>query len=291
MNGEPNGHFVGTVRKEMESHLTDEESSTLASMKTTGAPYLVFGADRLARPERPVVPALAEARLFAVVAMLGARHLAYESENSGLPIRHVQPKHPNQVGSHGRVDLPLHTDMGYLRFPGEADHPELAAAPDFLILSCISNPCHVGTRIVTLDEVQALLPRNHFKSLMKKEFQFESPDSVAPPRVSEPFPVIFDHVRYGLMMRWEKCAGLTQEAKRAVSALTTLFDDPSLGRTVSLAPHETLVFNNRTIVHGRGPIPVTGAGTGDRHLVRLYAQRLSTEVCLANEQNPHLQKG
>lgn len=285
------GNLVQHIQRIMEANLDTFQRDSLNSMRTTGHPYLVFGDDELSRDTSPeFIEATARLRLLAVTNMIGGRNVSYLSENSGKLIRNVQPLDNAQVGSHGRKDLPLHTDMGYLRFPAESDHQEATAAPDFLVLSCVSNPTGVGTQILSLAEILKDISTRSLDVLRTPAFYFGSPDSVTPSRTSGPCPVIYDHHRYGSMMRWERCTTVTDAAKHAVAELRAFFV-PAAGTIVNLEPHQTLLFNNRTVVHGRGPIPDAGTGGGDRHLVRIYIQRSDTEMALVDESNSFLQKG
>lgn len=256
-------------------------------------PQMLRDIDDVARFRKPYVlvegfPILPNSASFATnialgsISLLSARPVAYKEENSGILIREVRPlpQTATQQSSQGRVDLAMHTDMTFLRFQSESNHPILAAAPDFLILSCVKNDPHVATRIVTLDQIKQALSPSDLSELYGQNFTIRTPDSVTPTRTIADLAILFHHATLGDLIRYNDayCTGQTPAAILALDSLQAFVRDDQTGEEILLEPGKVLVFNNRQVLHGRGAIPESSDPSQDRWFKRVYAQRLDTEL-------------
>lgn len=216
------------------------------------------------------------------ISLLSARPVAYKEENNGILIREVRPlpQTANQQSSQGRVDLAMHTDLTFLRFQGESSHPILAAAPDFLILSCVKNDPRVATRIVTIDQIKQALAPNDLQALYREEFTIRTPDSVTPTRSIKDRSILYNHPILGDLIRYNDayCTAQTSRAQNALDSLQAFVRDDQTGEDILLEPGKVLLFNNRQVLHGRGSIPESNDLNQDRWFKRVYAQRLDTEI-------------
>ena len=236
---------------------------------------------------------LAEAYAFAVIRIMSAKPTAYTTENEGKVIREVRPM-PAQLkeqSSHGAVLLPMHTDMTYLRFPTEDEHPEKSCAPDFLILICVEDSVGVPTTLQTLTPLLDECPGH--ERLREGAFSTRSPESVVPHREHRGVPLLFRHEIYGDMLRFDgNCSSLEGAAENdaALAELGVHLSARGTEASMLWSPGAALVFNNRRVLHGRGAIPAD-ASVGQRHLKRVYAVRRTTPLNLASGHNRTLQQG
>jgi L-asparagine oxygenase len=240
---------------------------------------------------------LAEMLAFGALGIMCLRPVSYRNEYDGNIVHDImpQPGKEEEASSSGRAPLPLHTDMAFLRFPGESRHPFRAAAPDFLLLSGVVNSPHVTTRIVTLKEALTELGDNQLRLLSEPLFDIESPATVKPKRVAEGVPLLFHHPSYGLMLRFnnagKKIVGTTPETQRALDDLACIVNMKNLGIEVDIQPGSVFIFNNRQVLHGRGGINTEKGSTAakDRHFKRIYGQRIETETNPVFQTNPFMQ--
>jgi hypothetical protein len=268
----------------MRKYLSDQLLRDIEDVGMYKKPYVL--AEGI--PELPDLRQLAINVSLGSIVFLGARPVAYQEENSGAIIREVKPKtgKENEASSHGKVALPMHSDMTYLRFPKESDHELLAAAPDFLILTCVKNEPKVPTRIVTIDQLKAALSPNLINYLRKPEFSIRTPDSVKPERTIKNRSIIYTHESYGDMIRYNDvyCSAETENGKEALDTLQAFVRDDRTGDDVVLEPGKVLIFNNRQVLHGRGAIPDDNGDKGtERWFMRVYAQRHDTEYAAASD--------
>jgi hypothetical protein len=238
-----------------------------------------------------------------VLGLMYLRPVCYRSEYDGKVVQDITPRpgKEEEASSSGMAPLPLHTDMAFLRFPGESLHPILAAAPDFLVLAGIVNIYHIKTRIVPLPQVLERLEVRDIRELSRPSFDIASPDSVNPRRVSESVPLLFQHADYGTMIRYnnadDKVVAKEDAGAQALSRLDAVLRSPELGEEFDVQPGSLLVFNNRQVVHGRAAIapaeesrqPPADRPENPRRLVRLYGQRIETETNPVFPTDPFLQ--
>jgi hypothetical protein len=212
-----------------------------------------------------------------------------------------RPGREDEASSSGMAPLPLHTDMAFLRFPGESLHPILAAAPDFLVLAGIVNVHHIKTRIVPLRQILDRLEDRDIRELSCPSFDVASPETVNPRRVSESVPLLFQHPDYGTMIRYNdadnKVVARNDAGAQALSRLEAVLRSGELGDAFDVQPGSLLVFNNRQVIHGRAAIAPANESTpqaqgrteNSRLFIRIYGQRIETETNPVFPTNPFLQ--
>lgn len=232
--------------------------------------------------------------------LLGASPTAYATENGGKLLREVRPElgYETERSSHGRVDLPMHSDMTYLRFPDEEDHPLQSYAPDFLVFACVANDASVPMRLVTLERILAALSQKHQEALRSPYFSVRSPESVSPTSTVPDLPLLISHPRWGEMLRYNfaYCAAERQDGWAALSALADFVLQEEAGELVAPEPGALLVLDNRRVIHGRGPIFPTALVNGERRLPnrwfkRIYALRAETRLTGPGAEEPFIQPG
>ena len=192
----------------------------------------------------------------------------------------------------------MHTDMTYLRFPDEEEHPLGSYAPDFLVFSVVANDASVPMRLVTLERILAALPELHQEALRSPYFSVRSPESVHPTSTVPDLPLLVDHPRWGEMLRYNfaYCAAERQDGWAALSALADFVLDEDAGEVATPQPGALLVLDNRRVIHGRGPIFPTAQIDGAKRLPnrwfkRVYALRAETGVTGKAAEEPFVQAG
>ena len=233
----------------------------------------------------------AQVRLLAVRDFVGGYETAYTSENRGEFLREVTPKDQTQIGSQGEKHLPYHSDMGYLRFPGEDDHPNEVCSPDYLVLSCVHNEERVSTYIVDIDTIQRELDELTGENLKQNWFSFESPDSVKPLKKYVSRPIVKAHPSGRDLIRWENCLPSNLSAASPFAKTYLFLEDLNIGQKIDLEPGETLVFDNRRCLHGRPAIPAPTTKAGRRLLLRLYVNKPDTPLHQASGAKKYVQEG
>lgn len=273
----------------------------LAEVAAGARPYFVTGPLSGAPGEAGEVEEdWAELIALGCVQALGALPTAYATENGGKVVREVRPElgYETERSSHGRVDLPMHTDMTYLRFPGEEEHPLASYAPDFLVFSVVANDASVPMRLVTLERILEALPEAHQEALRSPYFSVRSPESVHPTSTVPDLPLLVDHPKWGELLRYNfaYCAAERQDGWAALSALADFVLGEEAGELATPEPGALLVLDNRRVIHGRGPIFPTAQLDGAKRLPnrwfkRIYALRGETGVSGEAAQEPFIQAG
>lgn len=234
------------------------------------------------------------------VGLLDALPTAYATENGGKLVREVRPElgHETERSSHGRVDLPMHSDMTYLRFPDEEEHPLQSFAPDFLVFACVANDASVPMRLVTLERILAALPERHQDALRSPFFSVRSPESVHPTSTVPDLALLVDHPRWGEQLRYNfaYCAAERQDGWAALSALNDFVLQEEAGDLAAPQPGALLLLDNRRVIHGRGPIfPAADLGgvtrLPQRWFKRIYALRAETGLTGPGAEAPFIQPG
>jgi L-asparagine oxygenase len=273
---------------------TDRE--ILARVEDFSAPYVVavdaFNASDIEVPTpSSFIPPIPESgRAFAAMLNLivaaGLRPLSYIYENEGALAVNLSPK---RLDSEDKLalekstkDLSGHTDASFNPSSAEfvAGDSRFSPAPDFVVLAGIRNPARVATRIALLSDVLPLLSE-------EDRAELQQPNFILTPQSS--FVLPDDAVRYGPVLwrdsgdQWccrfshSKIAADPSLHPGAISALARVSEVlRAVSKAIVIAPGEILLFNNRTIIHGREKI-------GDwnptaRWLLRMYANRPSTPV-------------
>lgn len=283
----------------LESGLSAECQASLRALAAGEVPYVMT-----APVEGAAAGAVSEdwAELLALgcVQLLGALPTAYATENGGKLVREVRPElgYETERSSHGRVDLPMHSDMTYLRFPDEEEHPLPSLAPDFLVFSCVANDASVPMRLVTLERILAALPEHHQEALRSPYFSVRSPESVKPSSTVPDLPLLVRHPRWGEMLRYNfaYCAAERQDGWAALSALADFVLQEEAGVFAAPEPGALLVLDNRRVIHGRGPIFPNAEVNGEKRLPkrwfkRIYALRAETGLTGPGAEDPFIQPG
>ena len=225
----------------------------------------------------------AEIALSGITGILKGRPLAYIGEKKGDFTHKVQPTEgaESEISSSGTLALPYHTDMAYLSFPHEDDHPKRSAAPDFLTLYCLENSHQIPTKVLSIAEIVKNLESGVLETLAKPLFDIRTPDSVKLITTVKNVPILQSCPKRGTMIRFNAayCSAPEwhDEARLALAELCRVADlDSGLGDEVCLNPGDALVFNNRYVVHGRDEIPQSK--TGGRKFRRAYSHRYDTQM-------------
>ena len=252
---------------------------------------------------------VAAARLaLGVLGLMNLRLVSYKDEYNGSVIHDIQPRvgKSSEASSSGRVKLPFHTDMAFLRFPGERNHPMKAAAPDFLVLCGVINESHTRTKLVEIEEIISNLEENDLDNLLKSDFDISSPKTVVPARTAYSVPIFFEHSTYGKLLRFNGAqfldspdekqkavvTPLNDKADNSFCTLKKVIEESCKGKEFDIQPGSLLVFNNRMVVHGRGAIANTTNVENkkpDRHFKRVYGQFVETDCFPLDSENPFVQ--
>ena len=285
----------------LDSGLSDACKAGLAAVAAGAQPFFMT-APVAGAPETGKAADEDWAELLALgcVGLLDALPTAYATENNGKLVREVRPElgHETERSSHGRVDLPMHSDMTYLRFPDEEEHPLPSYAPDFLVFACVANDTSVPMRLVTLERILAALPERHQDALRSPFFSVRSPESVHPTSTVPDLALLIDHPRWGEQLRYNfaYCAAERQDGWAALSALADFVLQEEAGEFAAPAPGALLVLDNRRVIHGRGPIfPAADVGgvtrLPQRWFKRIYALRAETGLTGPGAEAPFIQPG
>lgn len=285
----------------LERGLNAEDKAGLAAVVAREKPFFmtepVAGAPANGQGEgqgQAIAEDWAELIALGCVRLLGAVPTAYATENGGKLIREVRPElgFETERSSHGRVDLPMHSDMTYLRFPDEESHPLPSYAPDLLVFACVANDASVPMRLVTLERILAALPARHQEALRAPYFSVRSPESVHPASTLPDLALLREHPRWGEMLRYNfaYCAAERQDGWAALSALADFVLQEGAGEYAAPLPGALLVLDNRRAIHGRGPI-FPNAGLPNRWFKRVYALRAETGLAGPGAEDPFVQPG
>jgi L-asparagine oxygenase len=279
-------------RYQLEKLLKPEQKDCLKELAVgRGAYCFITG---LPVPADADLEELATQRAFGVLGVMYLRPVSYRNEYNGEIVHDISPKPGKdaEASSSGRAALPMHSDMAFLRFPGEHRHPFKAAGPDFLILSGVVNEPHIETRLVQIDDALQDLSDDEVKTLNSGFFDIASPATVKPRRLAENVPLLFDSP-YGQMLRYngatDKVVGRTPEAISALEKLGKVLTDDKHAKDIDIQGGTVLVFNNRKVVHGRAAIPANQSTDGARHFKRIYGQRIETDTNPVYPTNPFIQ--
>lgn len=210
----------------------------------------------------------------AALGMIGARPFAYAGEGNGEVMRVVTPKKgkEDELNTAGTRAFGAHTDHAWLPFPFERNTMG-TKAPDFLVLSCISNSTLVGTEICDPEEVVKRLPGKTIEALKKPEFSFLAPTSLEKPMVSPKRPVLMmDQNGLPAIRLSPRMVCETTRAEKALACLKATLESEHVWKEVVLEPGQVLLMDAKTL-HRRGTIP---AGS-DRKLVAVYG-RFQTSI-------------
>lgn len=219
--------------------------------------------------------------LWGALPLLGGVVTSYESENDGDPERIVKPRkqHGNEASTAGAGALPAHTDMAYLTFPQE-ESDDLAAAPDFLVLSCVRNDPEVPTRLIDVATVLGRMRPENVQVLRSPRFTLSTPQTVTPVRQYADLALVGDPGDGGgPMMRYRADLVTAQDkhAEAALEDLNAVLEQDDIGEDIVLRPGSLLAFDNRRALHARPAID-TQSCAGERLLYRIYGQRLTTRI-------------
>lgn len=241
----------------------------------------------------------AESLALGIMGFLNLRFVAYRYEYNGKLIHDIMPieERKSEASSSGRVELPYHTDMAFLRFAGESNHPFRAAAPDFLILAGVRNDSNICTRLVELERIIDKLSDSELQELASPNFTIASPDNVIPRQHANNIPLIFAHPNFGMQFRFNagdgKVTSHSPKGRSALDSLRGILGNPNVGNDLNVKPGSILIFNNRKVIHGRGEI--TNSDQHDqkneieRHFKRVYGQYIDTESYPIFLNNPFIQ--
>ncbi|MEV0186570.1 TauD/TfdA family dioxygenase [Streptomyces sp. NPDC050625] len=168
-----------------------------------------------------------------------------------------------QVGASSTVPLAWHSEDGF--------HPERA---DFLLLACVRNPDHIGSRLVSIRGL-GLDPAD-ISQLRRPLLTIEPDDSYEDDTASTREPVGMSTVwdgPDGLCVRYDPSYTryLTDDEEfiAAHNRLGTAFEEH--GAVVPLSPGDLLIIDNDAVVHGRVAFRPRYDGT-DRWLKRVLVR-------------------
>jgi L-asparagine oxygenase len=240
--------------------------------------------------------------IMAVLIAIGAARLepiSYAHENEGDIAVHLTPMRDDDLDrlslAKSKGALRGHTDASFNPSADDfaAGDTEFSPAPDFVVLGAVRNPRNVPTRIARLSDVVDGLSASEVGELARPVFivspqsSFEVPGF--PKRVA---PVLWYDSQRVLCCRFSHSQiavddGLHPDAAGALRKFKTRLQ--SCYQDVVLSPGEIMIFNNRTLVHGRGDIGESWCAEG-RWLVRAYARLHNTKHNVFDPERPWIAK-
>lgn len=142
----------------------------------------------------------------------------------------------SSILSASNLEFPMHTDCSFLERPA-----------DIVILYCLENAESGGeSLLLNINNIIPLLPADYTRFLLTKKYTVYSKE----------YPVLEKGER-GYFIRFNLGEFLSVDPPdrdsiiEELKSLTGLLADPAHVTTVKLRPHECLIINNRTCLHGR----------------------------------------
>jgi len=177
-------------------------------------------------------------------------------------IQTLRPRHVSQApsnrysGAFGFGVFPLHTDLAHWALP-----------PRYFILRCIQGSPSVLTKVLPSIAFEAIVGSTNLRRAIVR------PRRAEPGWALCPIPLLFSHGNV-TGVRWDPMfiVPLNEAAQRVAAAMRLETRDGT--KTVDVAlyrPGDTLVVDNWSCLHGRGPVPESDR---ERKLERVYLSRI-----------------
>lgn len=283
-------------RRYLEQVLAPEQNECLERL-AAGELSFCFLKDLPTQESRKEQEIFSESLALGLLGKLNLRPVSYRNEYDGKLIHDIMPRKgkESEKSSSGRAVLPFHTDMAFLRFPGENTHTFKAAAPDFLILVGIVNESNTHTALIDVNDIVNNLSDSDVQILGSPKFDVCSPANVVPPKKALNVALLFEDANYGRLLRFNGGEGVIEphsDAEEALNNLCRVIDQKNIRLEFDVQPGTILAFNNRKVVHGRGAIgsrKEAGERPADRHFKRVYGQYIETDCVPLFPNNPFMQ--
>ncbi len=235
-------------------------------------------------PVRPVPASYGEgalgARVTLLVAVLLGEPLAYAGEKDGALVQHVFPTRAERSAPSNEssaIELGFHTELTYsAAAPWQSFE---VAAPDFVLLLALRAPPDRAavTSIVDARDLCDALDAGELAVLREARFELRAPHSFVASGArpwSSPRPLVRGPDGAPSIAFDIACGvrGVDPAAEAALDALRRACAEPSLRRSVELAPGELLAIENTRCAHGRSAYDARFDGR-DRWLQRGYVRR------------------
>ncbi len=213
--------------------------------------------------------------LAGIMAAVGLRPVAYDSENAGQLVRHVLSRigFEKTHSSHTGAAIGWHTES--------SDQPRYKAqdgvspAPDALGFYALRNPSKLPTTVVTVDTLEAELAPDHWRALQAPWFGFRCSDSHSHRRSTQDIPLVVQRQgRWEMRYNQHTVMATDPRGEDALGALNRVLGQPELYAEVELSEGDVALLDNHRILHGRAAIPEDALA---RWLVRLYGFAAATE--------------